>query len=526
MDFLHTPNNDEDRIILVLVLARRHHIHILCYDWRGIDSPPRLSERRLPADFTLPNLLIPLTKPFSFVMINNTSVVMFDNVFESDMTYPEEVIPLALTQNESGRYPLYTQWARPFRNKGYKRQYDNIYLCSEDGLLFYLEIGHNGVIERHILLGQLDCDVDAAFDVLDYGFKGGDVLLVAGSMGGGGLYLQKARQCPECVQKFANWTPTMDSVMITVNQGDGNEQNEQTLDDLFFVSSGSSNGKGAIVQLRHGIEAAIGLVIPLGDSGLKTRNVWVMSTQDDSRTYLLTSTPVSSAVLSILPSPEHDGFSAANVTDIAFDFVNPTLAAGKVLDEIMVQVTSRAIYLSHLPPSEIATAHFYEDGQSVVLSVISNCQAFIASIAHTKQGFLIIVNSVHSDEKPIEVIEVAKSGYLDHQPTAISIAKIYGRTCIVIGTRDATLSVYAIIGTEVLQIGECTLRPNGDEISKAVESIILLESTPAGHSQTYVLFCGLRCGDLVGVSLRDYQSPSGNRIGATFINYPGESNVV
>ena len=68
---------------------------------------------------------------------------------------------------------------------------EDVYLCREDGIVILLEIDHHdtSLVKSQLKLGNLNCNVDTAFTSLDWGLDRGDVLIAAGDMGSGGLYL-------------------------------------------------------------------------------------------------------------------------------------------------------------------------------------------------------------------------------------------------------------------------------------------------------------------------------------------------
>jgi hypothetical protein len=233
----------------------------------------------------------------------------------------------------------------------YNQKHDDIYLCREDGKIFYLEIGNEGEIEHQSHLGQLGCDVDAAFDILDIGFQGGDLLLVAGNMGDGGLFIQKAREHPTCVQKFLNWAPIIDSVIVDTSSSSTSHGHHTSLkgnisQERLFACTGSTIGQGAVVELRYGIEARIGLVIPLEHlSG--TRDIWTMSDDVNGGTYLLASDPVSSTLL-YFPTDTGEEICAMDESQSGLDFSAHTLAGGCTPSGVIIQVTDHSINLTSL----------------------------------------------------------------------------------------------------------------------------------------------------------------------------------
>lgn len=66
-----------------------------------------------------------------------------------------------------------------------------LYICREDGLLRYLEIGQGDelVLQTSSRAGTLPCHVTTAFASLDLGVRHYDILMAGGHMSQGGFYL-------------------------------------------------------------------------------------------------------------------------------------------------------------------------------------------------------------------------------------------------------------------------------------------------------------------------------------------------
>ncbi|KAI9931792.1 hypothetical protein MW887_010371 [Aspergillus wentii] len=321
--------------------------------------------------------------------------------------------------------------------------------------MFYLEIGSEGEVENQTHLGHLCCDVDAAFDILDIGHEGGDLLLAAGNMGDGGLFVQKARDHPRCVQKFLNWAPVTDSVLVSsASQG---PLAAEIASDRLFACSASTFGQGAVVELRYGIEAQIGLVIQLEDLS-STRDIWTMPDSVDGGVYILTSDPVSS-ILFYLPPDFGEEICAIDEANSGLNFSAQTLAAGCTPDGVVIQVTEKAIHLGAITGSLSNFRFDYDPNQSAAVAAVNDSTSSVVAIVRTSHEFYIHTTRATSLNGQLQLYDIDGPIKIDHEPAQ-----------------------------EV---------ERSDDISKAIESLATIKFATEGSLGRSILFCGLRSGILV-----------------------------
>lgn len=508
MDFLYPKAEDDDRIILLLLVSKNQSSQAVCYDWEAAGSlrqaRPRVTTRALPAEDRLPTILVPLTKATSFMLINTVSMAVYRNILDARGDKQPHRYPLPRPDQELRRCPLWTRWARPFRNWLYNQKHDDIYLCREDGKIFYLEIGKDGEIEHQSHLGQLGCDVDAAFDILDIGFQGGDLLLVAGNMGDGGLFIQKAREHPTCVQKFLNWAPVIDSVIVDTTSSDiGRNRHVSSKGNLpqerLFACSGSTVGQGAVVELRYGIEARIGLVIPLEHlSG--TRDIWTMTDDVEGGTYLLASDPISSTLL-YLPTDTGEEIYAMDDTQSGLDFSAHTLAAGCTPSGAIIQVTDRSINLTSPRARLLDHCFRYEEHESVITAAVSGRLSLIAATVRTHDKVFVHVGKASSSSAALIMEQVGERLSLPREPISLLIQSLGPYSLVFVGTADGKVVVYRVEGDRVVLWHEHDIVLTEEtESSKAIESFVIVSSN-VDHKARSTLFCGLRSGILVPLEI-------------------------
>jgi hypothetical protein len=371
--------------------------------------------------------------------------------------------------------------------------HDDIYLCREDGRIDYLGVGNEGEVENQIQLGYLFCDVDAAFDILDIGYEGGDLLLAAGNTGDGGLFVQKARDQPRCVQRFTNWSPVTDSVIVK-QPSSQNMAADCVIGDRFFVCSASSFGRGAVVELRHGIEAQVGLLISLEElSG--ARDIWILPDSINGGVLMLTSDPVSSAFL-YLPPDFTEEISAIDEADCGLDPNSPTLAAGYIEPGTLVQVTDKAIFMGATTDSQSRFRSDCDIGQSVAAAAVHGPACLVITAIRTHQELQIRSKRIIQVGTDLQLSEIIPPFNIDYEPICITVEDLGIGTLVFIGSGDGRVLVYRIDDSFKLLFDFTVKVENGDDISRAIDSLAVIAHAKGTLSKA-VLLCGLRSGYLV-----------------------------
>ncbi|KAL4985547.1 mono-functional DNA-alkylating methyl methanesulfonate N-term-domain-containing protein [Aspergillus falconensis] len=495
MDFLYPKSEDGDKIILLLLVSHEETTNAVCYEWNAHQSlrqsHPRITKKSLPAEDRLPTMLIPLTKASSFMLVTTTTMTVYRN--KLDLPGPPIKYPIPVPDREQKKSPLWTRWARPLRNAVYNQMHDDIYLCREDGRIDYLGVGNEGEVENQIQLGYLFCDVDAAFDILDIGYEGGDLLLAAGNTGDGGLFVQKARDQPRCVQKFMNWSPVTDSVIIKPPLSHG-MATDCVVGDRLFVCSASSFGRGAVVELRHGIEAQIGLLISLEEiSG--ARDIWILPDSINGGVLLLTSDPVSSTFL-YLPAGFTEEISAIDEAACGLDPNSPTLAAGYIEPGTLVQVTDKAIFMGATTDSQPLSRSDLDIGQSVAAAAVHGPTSLVLTAIRIQQELQIHSKKITQVGTDFQLSEVIPPFSIDYEPICMAVENLDIGILVFIGSGDGRVRVYRIDDSVKLLFDVPVRVENGDDISKAIDSLAVIAHTRGALNKS-ILLCGLRSGYLI-----------------------------
>ncbi len=190
IQFLFPPPG-HDYVILLVFIVLEGQSRLITYDWRlGDDYGAVLDEEkhghRMPDEYRLPTLLIPLKFNSAFMMITEERIAVVTETSHGPPTFedcPLQPPPASDLHHGQGE-PLWTAWARPFRYSSYE---DCIYLVREDGHIAFVESDSDGTITTSIImLDQLDCHVDTAVSCL-LG-RSSEILVVGGSSGPGVMY--------------------------------------------------------------------------------------------------------------------------------------------------------------------------------------------------------------------------------------------------------------------------------------------------------------------------------------------------
>lgn len=495
MEFLHPKSEDGDKVVLLLLVSKREDTYAICYEWDADESlrqkSPRIVRRQLPSEHKLPCMVVPLIKSMSFLVVSRTSMAVYD--MHSHGNQPSRY-PIPVEDCEPQRMPLWTQWARPARDLLYKQSHDDIYLCREDGRVFLLAIGTSGEIEHETYLGNLDCDVDTAFDILDLGHEGGDLIVAAGNMGDGGLFIQNARDSPRCLQRFFNWGPITDSV--TVEPTSRSQSVTETDANRLFACSASTVGRGSLVEFRHGIEAQVGLLIAQ-DELSSTREMWAMADCVNGGVYILTSDPMSSSLI-YLPHDFGDEICALGEEESGLDFGTQTLAAGCNQLSILIQVTEKDIRLGtdHEPLARHCFTYGVEE--NVLCATVNNPGSLVVTAVRSHSEISLHLKAVVLSDNQAYLSDVGGPVIVDYEPVCLSIEHFDFASFVFVGTSDGKISIYRIGKNALLFSSIHSVdMTNRVDASKAVESIARVSTITHGLFKRSTLFCGLRGGTLV-----------------------------
>ncbi|OJD13390.1 hypothetical protein AJ78_06145 [Emergomyces pasteurianus Ep9510] len=511
MDFLYPATEDEDRIVLMLLVNNLAKTNIACYTWKAAEGvanaeAKRIKSRILP-DFRLPSLFIPLKFPTSCLLVAQAGYCVYEiNLLDSTVSMKDR------SSDERGGHPC-TAWVRPRRNIAHHEIEDDLYLCRQDGELSYLEIkkrsNETWWLLKDIRIKSIGCNVDRGFAILDSGFKaGGDILVAAGSMGDGGLYLLGARMNSKCLQRIPNWAPVLDSVLIKApdSQGAENYQNGlKSVDfafDRIFTCSWDGLYRGSITELRHGIEARVGLVIDQEDSS-SVLDVWAIPNGKTGGTYFLFSNPLSSSIISV-PVDADGELYVMNDEDTGLDFDTQTIAAGSSREGVVIQLTNLSIHLSALENSALRySTRCQNQTERIIAAAVNGNLSLFATAVRTAADIRIYLRRVEIIDGNLQCPTVGQSLPLACEPVSLSIELVFSRPVLFIGTTDGKLLAARIDPEQgpVPLLEQNVLLPTGNDESTVCESVTVIIVPRRGRTKT-TLFCGLRNGNLVSFDVR------------------------
>ncbi|KAI2788855.1 hypothetical protein POX_e06877 [Penicillium oxalicum] len=502
MEFLYPKAADDTMIILLVVSSTADGSFARIYHWDECDmrpSQPTIVEFKLRREDRLPTMIVPLTKESSFLVVTSRSMA----VYPSDSAHPRPTkYPLIAPDDTFKETSLWTQWARPARNWLYSRKTDGIYMCREDGWIYFLEFGNEGGLESQTSLGQLHCDVDSAFDILDVGHEGGDFILAAGSMGDGGLFIQEARSKPRCVQRFLNWAPVTDAVMIRAEIHE-DRKNDVSRDRLFVCSASSAAGGSAIHELRHGFEAQAGYTISLDDfSGV--RDMWAFSEDANGGAYLLFSHPTSTLVLFMNPDYE-DIICALDENETGFENAL-TLAAGLTPTGVLVQATQNGtnFFVPLHPERNSSIPH--KLGASIIAVAVDSTNSAMVVADRSENGLSLTLCRIILTDSAVD-LQKSEPFQIEREPVCLSLQLLGNTEFLFMGTVDGTILVFFVENDALNYLFEAavSIDPN-DEASRAIDSFAVIRHLDQGFLRAHLL-CGLRGGVLVPFQI-DFNAPT------------------
>ncbi|KKZ67500.1 hypothetical protein EMCG_06818 [[Emmonsia] crescens] len=511
MDFLYPAAGDKDRIVLMLLVNNLTKTNVACYTWKATHGVANIEGRRMKSkikpEYQLPSLFIPLKFSTCFLLVSQAGY----NVYEINLV--DNTVSTRDGGSNTRGLPC-TAWVRPRRNISHHEFEDDLYICRQDGELTYLEIRNNPKDKppwriNECRIESIGCNVDRGLAILDSGFKaGGDILVAAGSMGDGCLFLLGARTNSRRLQRIPNWAPVLDSVLIKApdSQGAENYQNgRQAVDfafDRIFTCSWNGLDSGSITELRHGIEARVGLVIDQEDSS-SVLDVWTIPNRQTGGTYFLFSNPLSSSVISI-PVDADDDLYVMNEEDTGLDLDTQTIAAGSSREGVVIQVTDLSINLSVLENTALRySTRCQNPTERIVTAAVNGSLSLFAVAVRTAADIQVHLRRVEINGGSLQCPTVGQPMPLACEPVSLSMELIFSHPVLFIGTAEGKLLAARIDSTQGLVplLEQNILLSPGNDESTVCESFTVITVPKRGRTKT-TLFCGLRSGNMVSFDVR------------------------
>ncbi|KAJ5085908.1 hypothetical protein N7532_010679 [Penicillium argentinense] len=484
MEFLFPKTIADEKIILLLIVARDNSTFAEIYEWNENDSSslhnPKKISFKLHKEDRLPSTIVPLTKESSFLVISSSSMA----------TRYGPIIPDGDTTKEVA---LWTHWTRPARNWLYSQQKDGIYLAREDGWIHLLEFGNEGGLESDCTLGQVHIHVDTGFAFLDMGHEGGDFILASGNMSDGGLFEVEARCPPRCIQQFPNWAPVTDAVLVHDTK---NKVQTDVHRNRIFTSSASASS-GALHEIRYGIEAQLGTTTPL-EQFFSIRDMWAMMDEVNDEIYVLLSDPLSSLLLCMKPNLE-EGITALHEEDTGFDNNAQTFAAGCTPEGVLIQVTERTTNL-FVPGNTSLNTKIPHGADNTIAAVVVDGPSSSMVTSVRRQNTLGLYFSQLVVTEGMAHLDTGPACGIDREPICLSFFRFEAASksmFIFMGTGDGTVVVFKVEDGIISHMWDCQVSiDRSEDISNAIESLATIQVSWEGIPRAFLL-CGLRSGILV-----------------------------
>ena len=507
MEFLHPPEDDPNRVILLLVVAKNQQSRLIWYDWNAgmplHQSHLRPNKKPLHLDEQLPLLLIPLMKNTAFILVFEKRMVLIKDIlidgfhrkFHHLVAEPEPQEP-----GTSIRRPIWVQWARPMRSKEMRPNEEMIILSREDGIVQYMLIDHGikQMIDSNQLVARLGVNLSTSFATVDLGPHTEDLLVTGGDESDGGLWSLPPRQTTLNQRGIEpNWTPINDfavanilidrqNVEIAAAANNGSKGQQR-----LFACSG--RGKhGAISEIRYGVEASKKIsTVDLGDelkNGLL--GIWAFHgfyghigeqvRQNEylkDVTYIILSHPLRTYLLRLWlkqdsnPNSDDVGLLEPDVDliddDVGLDFNARTIAAGRTARGLTIQITETCLRATTLPlptlPNENRIKE--EDAEDRKPDKIQlEVKRSQPSYAYIFEDSRILAACIHTaDDNTVTVLAVQRDGrfYLElgsfdtdyqpldqriplrAQPSCLSLLRTENAILVLLGTLAGELEIYS-----------------------------------------------------------------------------------
>ncbi|KAI0198950.1 mono-functional DNA-alkylating methyl methanesulfonate N-term-domain-containing protein [Astrocystis sublimbata] len=493
LDSFHENLGD---VALILITAQSGVLRLVVYDWDAQHSfQDELCKgkpgHRLDTDIGIPMFVIPLTIAGQFLVVTEKSLAVYSDFFGGPPT--RQVIPLGhrdKTEWHHGtNHPLWGGWTRPSREESYHAGSDFLYLAREDGWISSLEIDRGEDI-KSIYLGPMDCNINAGFASL--GTSHGDVLIATSVDGPGAIWHVNPRETPKRVGSLPSWSPTVDLVLATdrkqlSRQSASKKAHDHMLEpDRMFASSGRDT-HGAIVEVRYGIQAKIGLDLQYPS---RIKECWVIPSFDstpEAGFQILLALPESSALLHI--SHDLTEVSEQAQESVDFDLLSTTLAC-HISPDLMIQITTERATIR-------TSSSCY---QHLMIDIVQNTLATITDAAVTSETLALTVESKSSSKVMIFVLnnnEFALKHTVEEtngEITALAIDTLSIGVCVLAGISYRGSSALTLLPLDVLHDREQTV-PGAQKVT------LDLQGDPNSTTHAIISIVGLGNGRiLVGKS--------------------------
>ena len=521
MEFLHPQKGDDDHVVLVLVVSRDGKTALLYYDWDHSQSnlpPPHTKpfRQRISQAEQVPLLLIPLTMSTAFVLICETQITIYKDILTGSASAcrmnPLEHMEAPEEPGSSKRLPLWTQWARPMRGNEHRlNNWDDVYLCREDGVVRYLRIDDRRpqMIDSTHRAGILRVSIDTAFASVDLGVHHTDLLAVGGDLCNGGLWIFPPRKDPFRKLMIPNWTPLIDYTTAPATLSIGNAPglpNRAVLSprnhSRIFACTGRGGEHGAITEMRYGIEAVeVGPTIEIGDineGGIL--QIWALNDPSGLGTYLMLAHPTVTSLLLIAS----DGTELVQAEEnFGIDFDTRTIAAGITATGLLIQVTNKSIIATSPGAPETRFESRFHDERIMAASIqtVQGNESVLLTAMRDGQGCHLHHGYFTPNGSGVTFDRLGDSIQLSSEPSCIFMQMIWGQLFAFVATTERSIQMFrADVGSSFSPVYEHTFEGH---VAICESIAIVTLRTASERRPEHLLVCGLRNGVVQTLRLRN-----------------------
>lgn len=517
MDFIPSANDVSDDTHLLLLIAKGEETYVMIYKWNSRESLIHvlLDERfpaALPIDDRKPLHLIPMTRPMSFTLVFDRRIALYSIRLDGRWNRDNHTLPDNRSESP------WVQWARPVRHQNRQDRNDDLYVCRQDGLISYVEVQKMPDLEMDVRLvvGSLkDCRIGTGLAIMSGteiggGPSGSDVILVAGDLTQGGVYVVEARKHPRCIQVLPNWTPVTDLLKVDPSiAGPRFDCSTAAAKNRLFVCGGRGfafiNNQlvecGTINELRYGFEAQIRYrKLQYGSSAVT--GLWALSDEQHQRIIFLMSVPERTLAV-MVHFPIRDDASNSPFNPVNFYNADDgtaygmradveTLVAGCTSSGLAVQVTPIGICVLNLHIESDILFHPLDSESSMVAAVMHryNSKELLVTCIKSSKNFALLLSEVKVDGT-IEHAERIVS--LPMQPTALDARTVDGRLFVAVGNRKGEIAIFEVeTGRGFIPLATYNLATVLHDLDLvAVHSLVILD---ASQRPKLEVLCGFRSG--------------------------------
>ncbi|MCJ1468244.1 hypothetical protein MMC07_006872 [Pseudocyphellaria aurata] len=508
MEFLYPPESDQNQnhVILLLVVAKSKRSKLFCYEWDCSTSLTTAALKGpgqgLHAEDQLPLLLVPLRKSTAFMLVTEKRLTIYRDILTGPAHAHVHFLSLQEPPEEPGiskNLPIWTQWARPMRNKAHSKLEDNIYLCREDGVVSFLEIKDQmgSMLDTTHKAGFLGVNINTSFAAIDVGFKAKtdiehepkdvssvDMLIGGGDMSDGGRWSFGAREVAQRFDIIPNWTPLMD---LTATDGPNPIRRSDQGQTRFFASTGRGSRHGRITEIRYGIEAVrkshLSELQELAQIGIT--QLWVLNEADGG-------------ILVLLSYPTHtslciwgadEALDPMDGTDYEIAYDTMTIAAGMSAEDLIVQVTGNCVRAS-----KSGMEAFNLEATILAACVRRNenerSQVNVLVAVRSQDGVHLRLGYFGTADQEILYHPIGGPVKLTSEPVYVSLELIGDDYFVIVGTLESTLQVFRVSPrADMIPAFEYNL---DGEFAVCDSLAVLTMQSPSDIE--HLLVCGLRNG--------------------------------